>query len=240
MSYINLTFFSVVPIEHSVIDNLVNTENLNCAKRHLLARGAYLALTPLSFVTNAIDAVVGIGAGVGAILTVGKSDKIYRVALEHLQGAQQILALSFTNLLHTINPQARFSRPENDPGQWVHGVCIRRPRATIGVEGNGFISNFFISRLRKTGSSCYRYDGFLMRHIASRLTYALLAIACLITRTVDGIIGVLAAVLSLVTVGKFESLNNLAYRALQAPGIIHDLFYCTIKFINPWAGTSAA
>jgi hypothetical protein len=57
-----------------------------------------------------------------------------------------------------------------------------------------------------------------------------------ITRLVDGIIGVIAAVLSFLTLGKVASINNVAYRALQAPGIVKDLFKCTIKFINPWAG----
>jgi hypothetical protein len=95
-----------------------------------------------------------------------------------------------------------------------------------------------INSLKALARSCYKSDNFLKRHVASRLTYALLAVSCLATRVADGAIGVAAAGLSVLTGGNFESLNNLAYRTLQAPGIINDLFYCTIKFINPWTGTS--
>ena len=39
------------------------------------------------------------------------------------------------------------------------------------------------------------------------------------TRVADGIIGIPATALSILTAGKFESLNNLAYRSLQAPDL---------------------
>lgn len=110
----------------------------------------------------------------------------------------------------------------------------------ISGDGDGFLSDLVINPLKDIARSCYNSDNFLKRHVASRLTYALLAVSCLVTRAVDGIIGIPAAGLSILTGGKFESLNNLAYRTLQAPGIINDLFYCTIKFINPWTRTSKA
>lgn len=35
---------------------------------------------------------------------------------------------------------------------------------------------------------------------------------------------------------KVASINNLAFRTLQFSGILHDIFYCASKIINPWAG----
>ena len=55
-------------------------------------------------------------------------------------------------------------------------------------------------------------------------------------RVVDAIIGVFAGLASLITLGKIGSINNLAHRALQFPGLVKDLFYCGTKFINPWTG----
>lgn len=106
----------------------------------------------------------------------------------------------------------------------------------VGLEGNGFLSNNATNLLKDVARTCYRSDNFVKRHVISRLTYALLAMASLVTRTVDGIICMPIAAASILTCGTFPTLNNIAYRSLQAPNIINDLFYCIVKFINPWAG----
>ncbi len=110
----------------------------------------------------------------------------------------------------------------------------------IGIGGNGFITHFVTDALKNIARDCYRSENLLIQHVASRLTYAVLAISSLVTRAVDGVIGIPAAGLAILTFGKIESLNNLAYRSLQTPGIVEDLFYCTIKIINPWTGTAQA
>ena len=43
------------------------------------------------------------------------------------------------------------------------------------------------------------------------------------------IIGVIAALFSLLTLGTVDSINNLSSRGLQAGGVFNDLFYCTLK-----------
>lgn len=179
-----------------------------------MARGAHLLLTPASFITSAVDTIIGLGAGLGAICTLGKNKQTFKVACNHLSSSDKLFVRPYVNFLKTINPEAK-----------------------ISGDGDGFLSDLVINPLKNIARRCYNSDNFLKRHIASRLTYALLAVSCLVTRAVDGIIGIPAAGLSILTGGKFESLNNLAYRTLQAPGIINDLFYCTIKFINPWTGT---
>lgn len=234
MSYTNVTYASTKPAEHYVASSWVQSDETTFLKKHVLARGAHLLLTPASFITSAVDTIIGLGAGIGAICTLGKHQSTVKVAFNHLSGSNKLFVRPYVNFLQTINPEAKFS---GDAANQPFGLA---KQAMISGDGDGFLSDLVINPLKNIARSCYNSDNFLKRHVASRLTYALLAVACLVTRAVDGIIGIPAAGLSILTGGKFESLNNLAYRTLQAPGIINDLFYCTIKFINPWTGTSNA
>jgi hypothetical protein len=221
MSYTNITHASIGAIEDCA-RNWAISDQTNFLQRHILARGTHFILSPASFITSSLDTIIGLVAGIGAICTLGKHRPTLNVTMDHLSGSTMLLARPYVHILLAINPQAKF------PGN--------RDIAISG-DGDGFISDLVINFLSSVAIMCYESDSFLKRHVASRLTFALLAISCLVTRAVDGIIGIPAAGLSILTGGKFESLNNLAYRALQAPSIINDLFCWTIKFINPWAGT---
>lgn len=235
MSYTNINSKLTRPVENYVDTNWVYSRETTFIKKHILARGAHFVLAPASLITSAVDTLVGLGVGIGSLCTLGKHEPTFKTAFNHLSGAQKLFVRPYVNLLQVINPEARFS------GNWADRSFAERQfglvkQAMISGDGDGFLSNFVTKRLKNIARSCYNSDNFLKRHVASRLTYALLAISCLVTRVADGVIGIGAAGLSILTGGKFESLNNLAYRTLQAPGIIRDLFYCTIKFINPWAG----
>ncbi len=239
MSYINITGATTLPAEFYVDRNWVQPRKINFFKKHVLARGAHLLLTPASFITSAVDTVIGLGAGVGAICTLGKHTQTFKVACNHLCRSNRLFVRPYVNFLQTINPKAKFSgNAANQP--YIARYLGLVKQATISGDGDGCLSDWVINPLKGIARSCYNSDNFLKRHVASRLTYVLLAVSCLVTRAVDGIIGIPAAGLSILTGGKFESLNNLAFRTLQASGIISDLFYCTIKFINPWTGTSNA
>lgn len=224
MSYINITNSSIGPVKDYVAKNWVSSEETSFVKKQVLARGAYLILAPASLVTSAVDAIIGVGAGIGAICALGKHKPTCQFTIKHLHSSDRMIAEPYVNLLKALNPDFE----------------LTEGRSLIGAMGHGFTSHFIREPLKEVARSCYDSDSLLKRHVASRLTYALLAIASVVTRAVDGVIGVPAAALSLLTLGKFESLNHLAYRGLQVPGIINDLFYCTIKLVNPWTGTSKA
>jgi len=223
MAYLNTSYAYLKSAEEYVEDNWVYSDSPSFSKKHLLARGAYFFLAPASLITSAIDTIVGLGAGIGTICTAGRYPQPYKFAMNHLSSSNKLFSHLYLNFLRAINPEAPFMEDGDNP-----------PR--ISINGDGFLSDLVISPLRKTARSCYNSNNFLKRHVASRLTYAVLALSCLVTRAVDGVIGIVAASLSILRCGKIESLNHLAYRALQAPGIINDLFYCIIKCINPWTG----
>jgi hypothetical protein len=236
-SYTNITNSLAVSVD-GYISNWVRSKD--CFEKHVLARGGHLGLIPLFTITSVVDTIVGAGAGIVSIATGGTYKATCDFAMNHLDSSRNIVAYPYTNLLRTLNPEAKFPSSVASHS-YFHSYrywsqTIDQGSELITNDGDGFITSYVSDALKDVARSCRNSDNFFKRHIVSRLTYLLLAISSLITRVVDGIIGVIAAILSFLTLGKVGSINNVAFRALQAPGIVKDLFYCAIKCINPWAG----
>lgn len=224
MTFIKTNYHSSIKLENSVYNNLNESENPSFLKKQIGGRFCYLALTPFSAITSIADTVIGIGAGIGTIATLGTNPKIFNTSISYISSSRYIIAKPYINILRTINPNAKFF--EFDPD---------KQKSSISPTDDGLLTGEVQRFLELKALDASTSNNFLKRHVISRLTYALLAISSIVTRYVDGIIGVSAAVLSIAFLGTVEPLNNLAYRGLQSTGIISDLFYCTAKFINPWA-----
>lgn len=188
--------------------------------REIKTRFYYLlAGIGLGIYAPVVDTIVGLSGCIGVFLTLGTVRHLNRSAFTHLNSSGHLASLPYTLILSTINPKALNS--------------------TIGSNikcTEGFAGKFIIPGIQKIAENCSKSQNFLERHVASRLTYALALAASVITRVADIIIAALAIPLSLITLGAFGSLNNVAYRASGAPGsLIWDITICTLKIINPWA-----
>ena len=210
MSYI-VSKFVLDPIFLHVKSDWVNSHLAKVYEKQIFARVAFLAIAPLSFVTNATDTMIGVVSGVGSIITCGAHKATNVFASQHLHYSKRLLVTPYVCLLRAINPTVSHEEEKEGPA-----------------------ASFVIKLLKNIAKDCRESDYLLERHVASRLTYALLAISAVVARAADGVIGVIAAFFSFFTVGYFEWLNNSAIEGLTATGIINDLFCCAIKFINPW------
>ncbi len=236
--YENITYSLAKPIASYISSNLSNSSEASFYKKEILARGGYLLLAPLSIVTSLADTIIGVVLGVASIATAGKEKRIYNCTLDHLQSGRKIVVRPYVNFIKALNPEAKFSGSIENMDRMTRLFAEERKDAFITGDGDGFITDFVFDKLRSHAQKCYNSNNLVSRHIGARLSYGLLALSCLVTRAVDGLIGVPSAIISCLTFGKIESINNLAYRGLQFPGVIKDLFYCSVKIINPWAGTS--
>jgi hypothetical protein len=233
MSYENLS----IPLSNTpkgyIAAYWVHANNTNFFKKHIAARAGNLALTPWSFITNVADSIIGVGGGIACVVSAGLHAPTVRFARNHLSRTGTIVAQPYVNFLHTLNPTADFPI---DPPPWVLNADKDRP--LVSSEGNGLITHYVYGFLKGVAKDYRESENFFKKHIASRLTYALLLVSCVVTRVVDGIIGVIAAVFSCLFLGLVPPLNNLAYRGLQGTALIHDVFYCAMKILNPWASKS--
>lgn len=190
-------------------------------KKHVGARLAYFLGAPVTLIGRIVDVAAGIFLGLGAIITAGKCKPIFEGAVVELDSASKIFPRFYVYLIKTINPSAEFK--SND--------------ATIHVplEGDGYIAKFAHEELERL-AGLVSTKGIFNRHVTARLIFFLLIIVSIITRIEDTVIGAAAVVASFLTLGKIASINHLAFRAFRPTAIVKDLFYYTVKMINPWAG----
>lgn len=216
--YESLTSNCVMSLDNYVADNWAVSQKF--LKRHVLARAGFFALAPLSILTTFADTFIGGVSGTLSLITLGKSRKIYFFSADHLSSSKNIIATPYLNLIRTLNPQARFDSEK--------GIIKR--------DGNGLITNFVYKKIKKQVSDCYKSSNIFKKHIATRGFFIALGASSVICRVVDGILGGLATPLSFLTFGKFHTINHIAVRGLKAGGMVQDVYYCAVKFINPWTG----
>jgi hypothetical protein len=214
-------------------------------------RASHAAGVPISFISNCLDTLIGAGLGCGSLITLGLHPKTFDKTFQFLRSAKMMIADPFVHILLMINPEAHVNfqeRCDNYQGgkrritfvknmSKIFEKILSKDAAlpVIPAEGEGFLSNYVISTLISKGREFRISDHIFHRHVSSRLTYLALLIGCIVARTVDGIISIPVALAAICRGGKNEALNNLAFRTLQAPGIVFDLFYFAVKVINPWA-----
>src|SRR5205085_7208029 len=101
MSYTNVTYASTTLAQYYVDNNWVKSDKTTFLKKHVLARGAHFLLAPASFITSAVDTIIGMGAGIGAICTLGKHRPLFKVAFNHLSCSNKLLVRPYINILQT-------------------------------------------------------------------------------------------------------------------------------------------
>jgi hypothetical protein len=224
MSYYNVTSELVSPIENYANDRLYIP---NFVDKEIISRCANGIAAPLTILTCAVDIIIGLGTGIGALCTLGRNRPTYKFAKHHLASSKTILADPYINVRKILNPSFVLTCKHEVPSENDPFICAR---------GDGFLSDYVKVYLEPKIENLKNSNSRIEKYIASRLTEAVLGVSLIVARVADGIIGIGAAFLSLLPFVNNQSLNNLAYRGLQAPGLISDLFECTIKCINPWAG----
>jgi hypothetical protein len=224
--YYNVSNAVIRPI-NTYADKCIDPQRRpNFVEKQILSRVVNAGSALLTPLTSAVDIIIGLGAGVGTLCTIGTHKPTLQFALKHLNRSNQIISGSYIRALKTLNPNAGLTYATN---------YDETKNPLIPADGDGLITHYVKKELIKIADGYSSSENILVRNVSNRLTLALLAVSCIVTRVADGIIGLGAATLSFITYGQIESLNNMAYRGLQAPGLINDLFQCIIKIINPWA-----
>ncbi len=170
-----------------------------------------LAQIPAQAAAQVGDLCIGM---VRVIATGGSTD-----ARKQLEDGGNIVSDLFFNALRVINPDAEVRGESN------HKPPLRLLSARV--------KELDIASLTDEGNSVVR------RHILSRLSYLGRGILLVVTRIIDLVAGLFAAVCAILTGGADEKINSRAYEGLKGPRLAGDLLETLLFVINPnWANSA--
>lgn len=201
----------------SAVDPLLKPQNESFLNDQIVSRLREAILIPFVMLSAPIDMIVGLGYYAGSILTFGTEPKLFSYANKFTLASGKLFSTSYLHLLKVFIPKAGTDKKIK--------------------EFNGLFTHNVYQKIEEKAQHYSSSKNIFVRHGASRFTYPLLAIACVITRIADLVVGIFAAALSFIPYfGAKTWLNDSAFRGLEVLNIVNDLFYCTVKCFYPWAG----
>ena len=176
------------------------------ATRNLFARTLNIILIPIGLIARVVDITIGIFLALPInTLTLGKIGPLNDYTKECLIQLKTLFSRAYMTALRVINPYA-----EED-------------KASL----SRYVDKAFIDAAR------LRENNFFNRQITLRLTSIVYAMAYLVSRVVDTLVGVIMIPLSLATLGAYKRFNCMASQALAFPMIIGDLYACAMRAVMP-------
>lgn len=196
-------------------------ESTEFVERELLSRAVYLGRTVGVAVTASVDIIIGVVATALTMLTLGMNKDCSYAMHTYLVQTKAIVAAPIFGLVQTLHPKAALTSDSS-----YENVLV--PLAETGITVK--YAEDLLTKVEVLKDS----DNAIVKHVISRLCIALTSIAYVVTRAVDVVIGAIATLFMFITLGNFESLNNLAIRGLQGTGIVGDIACLAVLIINPF------
>jgi hypothetical protein len=188
-----------------------NWGNSDKISKRMGARVVNLLLVPVYAITCALDIILGLAVGLWLTCTLGTHKAAKRKMMSLLGNSEKLIAGPFMLFLKAFNLKQQFEKkPDRLAAAWLDN--------TIGLAAFDHTES----------------KNLLKKHVTSRLCFALIAISHLTLSIAEGIIGIIAASFSIITLAQVECINALAYKSLHASGVILDLFAGALNIINPW------
>ena len=121
--------------------------------------------------------------------------------------------------------------------QSVFGVLYPDVASGIDTEQESFAEEMIIRPLIKSAEDSSRVeDPCFQGQIVSRGKFARAALASVVSRVGEALIGTIAALYSLIPfVPKKQEAADFAFRELQITGVFQDVIFCATRIINPQA-----
>lgn len=139
--------------------------------------------------------------------------------LELLKSSREIIAVPYFHLLKTLNPKAEV------PSMPKPGDLSNIPSGVIAKA----VQNAFKGPMK----DLFESESAFKREIVLRLSMPFLATSMAVSRVVDTFFSLNVAAGSLITLGYFPEVNNLAFESLQPTAAIEDTFYSAFGFFCP-------
>lgn len=188
-------------------------------QEQVVQRGVNAGIISLHILTSIGELAHGGCLLIKNVLVLGSSKSNFDQAFQLLYHGLVVLARIFYNVLRVINPN-------NPPPDQKFSLSYSRSPMV------GFSSDFtvlFNQRVLARKTTC-------QAHVTNRLMALGALIKIFFLRVIDTMICLFAVPAAILTLGKIEKVNSVAYSTLHFPFVLADIFFFAMKVINPWAG----
>lgn len=176
-------------------------------QKEIATRVGYASLLGGEPVACVLEVIVGIGAYIGAIFTLGTSRSLNKFVADRVSKVGRVHTSIFQNMICLMNPGAVVD---------VHDV---RPRELLIII---------------LGEDLAVDASFAEVHLEGRLVAIAKIIGSVIMMAIFAVIGSFAAVGSLVTGGKYKEINTVMIVTLETQGeLIATVMLLVLALINP-------
>ncbi|CDZ81757.1 hypothetical protein BN1013_02293 [Candidatus Rubidus massiliensis] len=238
MSYFNLSKSIHSPLKRYAyeLSDIHNTsKSLQFVKKECFSRFINLSSIPIGLITSLFDTIIGMLFSVISISLLSLNKRVYKLSINHLRSQKVILRIIYVHVLRIFQPTIKFKKEKHNNSPYVVRQTIPQQKdLKISASGNGYLSEYIVEPLKNIARSNIKSNSLIKRHISSRLIFSCILLSSIISRIGDAILSTICIFPVLLSVGKFQSLNNLVYRAIQFPGVVEDVFYSITKIGNPF------
>ncbi len=153
---------------------------------------------------------VGVAANVLATATFGKYYSLIEYS-ELTKDSIHVLTGNYSAIMEVVNPDVSLDNLKM-----------------------GFLSRYLAKPIfDKACKSASNDKSILEKHVIARGAFAIGGIVAVVTKTIDLAIGIFAASISLVTLGVFKEVNQIALDHLSSLSLVSDLSASFTGIINP-------
>lgn len=179
--------------------------------KHIATRISYLALVPYSVIMGVADGAITIAAGIASHLTLRRCKVMKEIYDDHIKYFMKSLPKIYIILLKAI-----------------------QPNASIHKNIDSIFKNYISTFLEKNLTSLNESNNFFKKHVVSRFIifplYVFFSVECI----AKSAIGIIAATLSFITLGKIKLINDCAYSRLHLVALLVLVPIAFVEnFINP-------
>ncbi len=183
----------------------------NSIVNKVFSRCAYGMLIPVSLITRSVDTCVGLATWTFCVLTFGNK-KLCTFTAHELYSSRFLLADPFKFSLKTYTPRSSF---------------------TIEADGESSLVKEKVVEIHTLSDKSELND--LRKHLRLRMDFAKLVIESIVLALLKTAFSVSSVSLAFYTKGVDGDNNTLAYNMLTMTGVVDDLFFTTMRVVNPWA-----
>ena len=146
------------------------------------------------------------------------------------------VANTYANLLKTLNPNAKIDYPVKDAtpnaqNQWIENHPLKPSRLAISDTCHVLRP---LAIKQQVMMNYLNQGNWFNRHVTARLAAPLSAVGMIVAAAGRTVLGVIAAVFSLITCGCSKTLNTWAWNGLNTPGfMINQLQHGLLGILRP-------